>query len=340
MAISEEQLETWSRQGSIAKSSNTYSTIKNALESVDSPYSERDYTVFLQGSYGNNTNIYSESDVDIVIVLNETYYSDLTNLSPEDRTKYDGALVPASYGYSEFKTDVAAWLKRKFGQGVGVESKSIFIPGSGSRRNADVIVAAEFHRYYSFESPNNSSYAKGICFWTTDGTQIANFPKQHAENCTRKHQDTDNYYKLLVRIIKNMRNRMIYDGYIENELAPSYFIEGLLYRGRIERDGRQAVEQLAALRRGRKELADPMRLRWLAERLERAQAIAAACAPATGEAPMTETGTDDSEHRHERTHRPGLHERIAAGHERTQIRCPALARGPGGGGVGAAPEPA
>ena len=51
------------------------------------------------------------------------------------------------------------------------------------------------------------------------------------------------------------------------------------YRGRIERDGRHAVEQLAALRRGRRDLADPMRLRWLAERLEQAQAIAAACAP-------------------------------------------------------------
>ena len=51
------------------------------------------------------------------------------------------------------------------------------------------------------------------------------------------------------------------------------------YRGRIERDGRHAVEQLAALRRGRKDLADPMRLRWLADRLEQAQAIAAACAP-------------------------------------------------------------
>ena len=69
----------------------------------------------------------------------------------------------------------------------------------------------------------------------------------------------------------------------------------LRYRGRIERDGRQAVEQLAALRRGRKDLADPMRLRWLAERLEQAQAIAAACAPATGESSMIEPDTDDSD---------------------------------------------
>ena len=41
------------------------------------------------------------------------------------------------------------------------------------------------------------------------------------------------------------------------------------YRGRIERDARQASEQLCALRRSRKEIADPLQLRWLAEQIER-----------------------------------------------------------------------
>src|SRR5262245_50414713 len=54
------------------------------------------------------------------------------------------------------------------------------------------------------------------------------------------------------------------------------------YRGRIDRDARVAAEELAALRRGRRELADPMRLRWLAERIERAQAIAGASRPEAG----------------------------------------------------------
>ena len=55
----------------------------------------------------------------------------------------------------------------------------------------------------------------------------------------------------------------------------------LRYRARIERDARAATEQLLVLRRGRGSVTDPAQLRWLAERLEHAQAIlAAARAPA------------------------------------------------------------
>ena len=71
MAIPESQLDTWSHLGSITQSSTTYNTIKNALEAAENPYAGKNYNVFLQGSYGNNTNIYAESDVDIVIKLND-----------------------------------------------------------------------------------------------------------------------------------------------------------------------------------------------------------------------------------------------------------------------------
>jgi hypothetical protein len=55
MAIPESQLETWSHQGSVSQSAGTYATIKNALESADAKYTNRDFEVFLQGSYGNAT---------------------------------------------------------------------------------------------------------------------------------------------------------------------------------------------------------------------------------------------------------------------------------------------
>ena len=44
------------------------------------------------------------------------------------------------------------------------------------------------------------------------------------------------------------------------------------YRGRLDRDWRRASEELAALRRGRKGMVDPAQLRWLADRLDHAQA--------------------------------------------------------------------
>jgi hypothetical protein len=64
MAIPESQLTTWSSQGSITQSANTYATIKLALESGDTTYAGKSYEIFLQGSYGNDTNVYADSDVD------------------------------------------------------------------------------------------------------------------------------------------------------------------------------------------------------------------------------------------------------------------------------------
>jgi hypothetical protein len=82
------------------------------------------------------------------------------------------------------------------------------VKANGSRRDADVVVCANFRRYYKFESFANENYAEGICFFTPDGTRIENFPKQHSANCTTKHQNTDQWYKPTVRIFKNIRNRI------------------------------------------------------------------------------------------------------------------------------------
>ena len=75
MAIPESQLETWSHQGSVTQSSNTYNTIKSVLEASTTPYADKNFEVFLQGSYGNDTNIYAESDVDIVIRLDDCFHT-------------------------------------------------------------------------------------------------------------------------------------------------------------------------------------------------------------------------------------------------------------------------
>jgi hypothetical protein len=64
------------------------------------------------------------------------------------------------------------------------------------------------------------------------------------------------------------------------------------YRGRIDRDRIRASQALLDLRRRRAEIVDPMRLRWLAERIEHAQAIAAAFPPGADER-MAESGTNE-----------------------------------------------
>ncbi len=66
MPIPEAQLETWSSQGAITTSASTYQTIRNALEASTAGYAGKDYNIFLQGSYGNDTNIFAESVVDVI----------------------------------------------------------------------------------------------------------------------------------------------------------------------------------------------------------------------------------------------------------------------------------
>ena len=229
MAIPEAQLNTWSSQGSITQSQATYATIKNALEAADAPYSGKAYKTFLQGSYGNDTNIYADSDVDVVMRMDDIYYMSLEELSDEDRAAYNAARTGGGYSFAEFKADVTTQLTRKFGVSVKPQKKAIFVEGNGSRRDTDVLPCVAYRKYTRFRSWTDQAYVEGITFWTTDGVQIINYPKQHSANCTTKHQQTGSRFKPTVRIIKNMRNAMIRDGYTPAGEAPSYFLEGMLW---------------------------------------------------------------------------------------------------------------
>lgn len=230
MAISETNLETWSHIGSQTQSASTYQAIKEVLESSDAPFSHRGFEVYLQGSYGNNTNIRgSESDVDVVVCLTDAFIADTSNLNPTELAIYEANRSPASYGYSEFKSEVLSWLRMNFGHGVEPGRKAISVPGGGNRREADVVACIRHRRYTSYSSPSKNQNRLGITFKAADGEWIKNFPKQHRENCTKKHQATDGSFKPAVRVLKNIRNSMLKDGFLGKGVAPSYFLEGLLW---------------------------------------------------------------------------------------------------------------
>ena len=229
MAIPEAQLETWSGQGAIAQSSTTYNSIKNVLEANGTPYSDKKFEVFLQGSYGNSTNIYSESDVDIVIKLNDCFHHDLTRLPPAQQTAFKSTHNNATYTHSHFKTDVLNVLIEQYGVDVDPGEKAIAITASGNRRKADVISATNFRRYHKFLSFSDQDYVEGISFYTGSGARIDNYPKQHSANLTKKHQNTNQWFKPMARILKNLRSRLVTEGMLETGIAPSYYLEGLLY---------------------------------------------------------------------------------------------------------------
>jgi len=248
MPIPESQLETWSHQGSIARSRDTYATIKRVLEAADTGYAARDFEVFLQGSYGNDTNIYAESDVDVVIRLDSVYYYDTSALTPQGLANFNDNLIAGTYPYVDYKGHVIAALEKSFGAGaVKAGKKAIKIDAAGNRRSADVVPAAQFRRYRSYSIYNTEDFEKGICFFTTSGDRVANYPKQHSENCTAKHQATRSLFKPMVRILKNLRNKLISDGSIPEGAAPSYFLEALLYNVSNEKFGGSYLDTMVAV---------------------------------------------------------------------------------------------
>ena len=111
--------------------------------------------------------------------------------------------------YPDYKKAVVEALQKKFGKSnVTVDNKAIKIKASGSRRSSDVIAAIEF-RQYNRGSYGRPWYESGICFFTSGGTRVVNYPEQHSENCTTKHGSTNNWFKPTVRMFKNMRSRAV-----------------------------------------------------------------------------------------------------------------------------------
>jgi hypothetical protein len=185
--------------------------------------------VLLQGSYGNDTNVWAESDVDIVIRLDSCFHSDLALLDASQQSAQRAAYSNATYCQAEFKRDVIKVLTEAFPNAVTAGNKAIAIKAEGGRRKADVIVAPAFRRYYRFKSVFDQSYEEGICFWDRSGERIANYPNQHSTNLMLKHQATGNRLKPTIRMMKNLRLRLVEEGMLDEGAAPSYYIEGLLY---------------------------------------------------------------------------------------------------------------
>ena len=243
MAIPETQLETWSHPGAGPGSRDTYQTVRGALMDAKSGYAKKDFEVFLQGSYGNDSNIYGESDVDVVIRLDSTIRGDVSDLPAEQQAAYHQAFPKATYTFADFKKAVVIRLSNAFGAGnVSAENKAVKIKANGSRRSADVVACYQYRRYHWFGDLEDQGYTEGMIFPTQSNGEIVNYPKQHSENCTAKHQATNEWFKPMVRIVKNMRSKLVDDGKISKDTAPSYYIECMLWNVPDENFGRNYVD--------------------------------------------------------------------------------------------------
>lgn len=178
-------------------------------------------TIFVQGSYANNTCVKGESDVDIAVVheticdraygKNSTIYFD----------KRKEAL--------QFKDSVVRALKAKFPAYVERKNKSIKVMGNTYRKQADAVPCLSLRYHYLSDYEDYTSYKDGIVIYADDGEVIQNFPKQHIANGRAKNVKTNHYYKKMVRIIKKMRSLMKGYGYASADGVSSFGLESLLW---------------------------------------------------------------------------------------------------------------
>lgn len=194
--------------------------VKKAI-AADQKLSTLDISVYAKGSFYNRTNISSDSDVDVAVVLNTLFINDY----PAGTTCSDFGFVNATYTYEDFRNDVQNAIVNYFGkENVTPGSKAILVHSNTVRVDADVVPHTIHRRYQA-----DKTYVEGVALGTTAGQNIYNWPSQDYENGVAKNKKTSQNYKAMVRILKNLRGEMSENGYKSDELTASYLIACLVW---------------------------------------------------------------------------------------------------------------
>ena len=226
--FSEETFGHWQRPASESEEqriSNAISMVKDAVASSDQLKS-KDIEVFVQGSYANNTNVRAESDIDICVMLKDTFYDEY----PDNLTKEDYGFVTGTNSFSTFRQNVHDALLSKFGgESIEAKNKCIEIDSNSYRVNADVVPAFQYRNYRYINSKNPDQYREGIKFFSLDNEPVINYPKIHIENGRVKNNSTQRRFKRLTRILKRVRYKMIEDEVSISPGITSFLVECLIW---------------------------------------------------------------------------------------------------------------
>jgi hypothetical protein len=227
-SIPESQLQTWANPGAIAAAQVAHTSIRAAIDGT-TWNAGVNYEIFLQGSYKNDTNIWADSDVDVVVQFDSTYYSDTSLLNPIDKAKYDNAFVPAKYAWRAYRDTVLKVLQDYYSPlTIGEGNYCLKVPARSGALQADVLVCTQYRQYVRYTG-DDSDFFEGVTFWTrSEDRQVINYPKYHYHYGVEKNTATNGRYKHTVRVFKNARNYLIDKKVISADLAPSYFIECML----------------------------------------------------------------------------------------------------------------
>uniref|UniRef100_E6Q5P5 cGAS/DncV-like nucleotidyltransferase C-terminal helical domain-containing protein n=1 Tax=mine drainage metagenome TaxID=410659 RepID=E6Q5P5_9ZZZZ len=231
MAIPEKQLDTWANVGAEKAASDTYSSIKAAVD-ADSALKEFDYKVYLQGSYRNSTNVYGDMDVDVVVESTKSFYYDIDDLTEPQKAEFKQRFPGDSeYTFVRFRTAVEKALASYYSTDlVTHRNKCILVTGKSGRLDADVVPCVQYRDYRKNSAPKLPDPYQGIVLFTRDANRkIVNYPIAHYDNGVTKNKTSSEHFKPAVRIFKNLRNHCVANDLISADKASSYFVGCLIY---------------------------------------------------------------------------------------------------------------
>ncbi len=219
----EEQFRGWAKPPSKTEQErcdNAASAIRNAIK-ASGKLRIRNVSVFIQGSYRNNTNVRQDSDVDIGILCSDTMYNDY----PPNMTREDFNLIPATYLYEQYKNEIGEALVSYFGRSsIKRGNKAFNVHETSYHVEADVVPFCEHRRYRV-----DGSYDKGVALLTdNEKRKITNWPEQHYNNDVWKNSETGTRFKSMVRVLKSLSNEMTEAG-ITAANIPGFLIECMVW---------------------------------------------------------------------------------------------------------------
>lgn len=217
----EKTLAGWTGPSSDSEQEKQDRTVRMVKEAVNehSAFDKCSLRVYTKGSYPNNTNVRTDSDVDIAVQCTECcYWDEHTQGAHPPSDLYKGMWTP-----SKLRVELVAALEAKFpGQVDASGSTAIRVNSSSARVDADVVPAFDYHYYFSA-----TSFREGSKTFKKAGGSLVNYPDQHLKNGRDKNSRTNNDYKKAVRIFKRIENVMVAENY--HGVVPSYFVECLVY---------------------------------------------------------------------------------------------------------------
>jgi len=199
---------------------NALGIIRRAI-SESSDLSNRDIIIFAQGSYRNHTNVPTDSDVDVCVLCRNIFFYEL----PDGGRPEDFDISPANYDYSEYKNSVEDALVSYLGRKAVIRgNKAYNVNETTYHVDSDVVACFEY-RYYQADH----TYLEGTAFLTDKGKRINNWPEQNYEKGVNKNNTTQQRFKPIVRVTKNLGNEMEEKGHNIVKVIPSYLIECLVW---------------------------------------------------------------------------------------------------------------